>query len=129
MRPSLKLFQYASFAFCLMLAACGGGGGGDGGSGSSTAQNEGSPTSPVNIGVVSSSISRASSVGAWGTSYYHFQTGSTPGAYTISLTGTMSDLSWSLYSNTFAWLQNCDNSTSAVNEVCTTAALAANTDY
>lgn len=123
----LQLFRFASIAFYLILAACGGGGGG--GDGNSTSQNEGSSVSPVNLGVVSSSMSRASSVDAWGTSYYQFQTGSIPATYIISLTGTMSDLSWSLYSNTFMSLQDCDNSLSAVDEACTTVALAANTVY
>lgn len=118
-----------SMVVVLALAACGGGGGGSGGTAVVGAQNEGTLANPINLGVVSPSISRAGTVGAYGVSYYRFQTGAASGSHTISLRGTKSDLSWSLYSSSSSWLQNCDNLLTAADESCATVTLSANTVY
>ena len=90
---------------------------------------EGSTGSPVNLGVANTTLTRAASIGALGSSYYKFTAGSSSGAYTISLSSTHSDLSWDLYSSSNYWIASCDANITAVDETCTTPALTAGLVY
>ncbi len=115
-----------------LLVSCGGGGGG-GGTPPAPA-DEGSIASPVNLGTVSTTVTYPGSVGALGTSYYKFTAGSTPGAYTISLTNTQSNLSWDLYSDSLFTTpvgSTCNNSntTGPNNESCSVTLTAGATYY
>ena len=113
-----------------LLVSCGGGGGG-GTSPPPPPSNEGSITSPVNLGTASTTIIHAGSISADGTSFYTFTTGSTSGSYTISLTNTHSDLSWAFADSGFtAPIMMCDTfvTPGANNEICS-APLTAGTVY
>ncbi len=110
-----------------LFVSCSGGGGGD--SQTILGTNEGSPGNPVNLGVITVSTTHAGSVGTAGTSYYRFTTGPTSGSYTISLTSTHSDLSWSLYDGAYYFLDLCDNQYTAGDEVSSTPVLSANAVY
>jgi hypothetical protein len=94
---------------------------------------EGSIASPVSLGTASTTITHAGSISADGTSYYTFTTGSTAGSYTISLTNTMSDLSWDAYSNSgfTSLVRHCDNFVIPVanNEICSVTLSAGTTYY
>ena len=127
-----KRFRYhlvPILLFVAMMTACGGGGGG----GTPPPSNEGSIASPVNLGTVSTAFTRTGSVGANGTSFYTFTTGSTAGTYTVSLTNTHSDLSWGYATDsTFtAPAFICDNHVTpgANDEICSSSLAAATTYY
>ena len=124
------LLKWLVLLFCVaLLASCGGGGGG----GSTPPASEGSIGSPVNLGTVSTTVTHPGSVGALGTSFYQFTTGSTTGSYTISLTNTQSNLSWDLYSDSFTTPvgSTCNNSntTGPNNESCSVTLTAGVTYY
>ena len=111
--------------FIILLSACSSGGGGGG---SPSATDEGSVASPITVTVANE---YGAMVGPWGVSYYQFMAISDM-QYTVSLTNTASDLSWTLYSNSSftSVITDCDNSFSPVDEVCSTGvSLAANTMY
>jgi hypothetical protein len=113
-----------------LLVSCDGGGGGGGGA-ISPPSGEGSETSPLSLGTVSTSLTHSGWVGAYGTSFYTFTTGSTSGTYTITLTNTHSDLSWAFADPVFtAPIMLCDNFSSpgANDEICSYT-LAAGTTY
>lgn len=112
-----------------LLASCGGGGGT-----SLLPSNEGSITSPVNLGTASTTITHAGSISADGLSFYTFTTGSTAGTYTISLTNTKSDLLWAVLSNSDfvnGLLMECDNhdTPGPNNEICSVTLAAGSTYY
>jgi hypothetical protein len=91
--------------------------------------SEGTPAAPV---MVTIGVPRASSVSAYGTSYYSFVATSASTA-TISLTNTQSDLTWVLFSDsTYTTIVDlCDNfpTPGSANETCTTPALANGATY
>ena len=90
---------------------------------------EGSIAIPISLG--STPVTRnGASVGAWGSSYYQFNVGTTA-SRTISLTNTQSDLSWTLFtdsnfSNLLWW---CDNYLYNNDEICTTPTLNSGATY
>ncbi len=116
----------------LILAASCGGGGGGGGIPFIPISSEGSPSSPLNLGVVgTTALAHSGKISGYGDSYYQFTTGPVAGVYTISLTNTKSDLGWALFFDTSLYANDvCDDIWYAAgNEVCTTSPLAASTTY
>lgn len=102
----------------------------------SAPQNEGSPSAPLDLGVATAPLLHLGTVGANGSSYYWFTTGSISGSHAIALTGTQSDLSWTLEgwdAVSQAWVSlnmTCDNVVGATgDEICATGTLASNSDY
>ncbi|MDH5752813.1 MAG: hypothetical protein OEZ59_10415 [Deltaproteobacteria bacterium] len=67
----------------------------------------------------------------YGLNHYEFTTGAADAVYTISLTNTNSDLNWELFANAelSLWMDECDTSLVAEDEICVTPLLAANTTY
>ncbi len=125
---SVRLKWLVPLFTLLLIISCGGGGGG-GGNSVNQGNNEGSPGNPVNLGVITTSTIHAGSLGIEGTSYYKFTTGSTSGSYTIGLTNTHSDLSWSLYNSAYYIIDECDTLYSTGDEIGSTPVLSANTVY
>ncbi len=123
-----KLLQALSLFILLLLSlsSCGDGGG----STPAPYIGEGSPTNPMDLGVVEATpINHPGSIGALGAGYYTFTTGSMSGMYTIGLTSTQSDLGWGLFADTSspAFLV-CDNIWGMGDEICD-APLTSNTTY
>ena len=113
----------------LFIMSCGDGGGGGGSAPPQTDGGEGSSNSPVNLGVVNTTLTHAAFVGAYGSSYYTFTAGPASGTYTISLTLNQSDLSWSLYNSSYHQIAFCDAYYSASDESCVTPPLMPGSDY
>jgi chitinase len=125
---SVRLKWLVTLFILSLIISCGGGGGG-GGTPPNQVNSEGTPGNPVNLGVITTSTVHAGSVSIAGTSYYKFTTGSTSGSYTIGLTNTHSDLSWSLYNSAYYLIDECDTLYTAGDEIGSTLALSANTIY
>ena len=127
MRSSWLKYMVLLAAFSLILS-CGGGGGG-GGTLPQLGGGEGSAGNPVNLGVASTVLTHAGSIGSLGTSYYKFTVGSSSGSHTISLTSTHSDLSWDLYNSSNLWIASCDSLYNTGDETCNTTTLTAGSVY
>lgn len=111
MKKSFSTMLVVAVAAVFLLSACGGGG--DDGP---VIVSEGSPGAEVPI---AENTPHSGSVGANGVSFYTF-TASTTNTYIIGLTNTASDLSWELWSSNYVtFYGECDNSFSAVDEICT----------
>ena len=115
-----------------LLSSCGGGGGGSTPGGGGSGGGEGSSSGPLSVGTATTSIVRASTIGAGADSYFSFTSG-VAGVYAISLQTNQSDLEWKLFLSTanFSGLPRtvCDSDVVG-NEVCfTTPSLSASTTY
>lgn len=111
----------------VLSTSCGGGSGGG-----TPITSEGSPSSPLNLGVVNTTaLVHPGSISGSGDSYYQFTTGPVAGVYTIGLTNTRSDVGWALFFDTLQHANDvCDDTWyAASNEVCTTTPLSASTTY
>lgn len=128
----MKILQFRKNQLLLTLLAvialmsCDGGGGGGT---NPLGKNEGSVDSPV---TVTAENPYSGSIGPDGDSYYQFMAPTT-GIYTISLTNTKSDLSWTLFSNSFFSnvMADCDMNIDAgpANEICDTPTLTGGNTY
>ena len=126
---SFFLRSLVALVMMSLLISCGGGGGGSQLAPPQSGGGEGSPGSPVNLGVANANLIHAGSIGSWGTSYYKFMAGSSSGTHTISLTSTHSDLSWDLYNSSYSWVASCDNIYAAGDETCSTPPLTPGSAY
>lgn len=120
MKKSFFTMSMAVVAAVFLLSACGGGG-------DSGPVDEGSPGAEVPI---AESTPRSSTVGSYGDSFYTF-TATKTSNYTIGVTNTGSNLSWSLWDSTYSSNYGfCDNVKSgAGDEICFTSLLTAGVTY
>jgi len=122
MKKSFSTMLVVAVAVVFLLSACGGGGD----DGPVIIPNQGSPGAEVPI---AESTPHSGSVAAFGDSFYTF-TASTTSTYTIGVTNTGSDLSWSVWDSTYTSLYGfCDSYSTAADEVCSISLTAGVTYY